>query len=353
MRIANYPPLNDLEANSYWAMLNGSLMDRGCQFVDGGSGGIKWLWKNRGKVDVLHYHFVQMFYAFNGTQAKLLWVLRFMRNLIAARLLGFRTIYTLHDLYPTWPLKPAWVDDLGYRAAVILTSRVIVHCQAARHAVRKMYGRKSGVYLVHHPNYCDYYPATINEAEARLRLGIRLDQTVYGFLGGLRPNKGIDGLIRAFREMKDEDAVLLIAGKLWPPYEYQETLLRLIGGDGRIRLEMRYIPDEEIQVYLKAADIVVCPFREILTSGSVMLALSFGKPVIAPAMGCIPEQLGTDCGVLYNPDDPDGLLDALQSVKGMDLNRLGRAALERVRPFTPERFARETMQVYGAGMPCE
>ena len=51
-------------------------------------------------------------------------------------------------------------------------------------------------------------------------------------------------------------------------------------------LALRYIPDAELQVWLRAADVVVLPFRDILTSGSAILALSFGRAVVAPALGC-------------------------------------------------------------------
>lgn len=329
-----------------------ALDQAGCQLVDGGNGGRRWLFANRGSVDVLHYHFVQSFYAFEGKYARLDWVLRFMVNILLARALGYRTIFTMHDLHPTWSLKPARVDYLGHWAAVHLTNRVIVHCHAARREVAKIYGRRRGVVVVQHPNYCEYYPNEIDQPTARQRLGIELDQTVYCFLGGVRPNKGVDSLIEAFHHIEDQNALLLIAGKLWPPNDYLMHLENLARQDPRIRLDIRYIPDNEIQLFLNAADVVILPFREILTSGSAVLAMSFGKPVIVPGRGCIPEQVGSECGLIYDPDDPLGLLKALQKVPNLDLERMGMAARERVSVLTPERFAQETLSVY-QGNNCE
>ena len=53
------------------------------------------------------------------------------------------------------------------------------------------------------------------------------------------------------------------------------------------------------------------PFRDILTSGSAILALSHGRPVIAPAIGCLPETLPADAAILYDPDAPEALGAAL------------------------------------------
>lgn len=344
--VAHYPSVNELDANPYWVLLKNMLIMKGCKFINDSSYGIRWLWENRGKVDIVHYHYIQSLYAYENTHARLRWVLRLMRNLLVARLLGYRTIFTVHDLNPTWPLMPGWVDYLGHWAAVNLCDRVIVHCQAARREVAKIYGRRRGVVVVQHPNYCEYYPNEIDQPTARQRLGIEINQTVYCFLGGIRPNKGVDSLIEAFHHIEDQNALLLIAGKLWPPIDYLAHLENLAKQDSRIRLDIRYIPDDEIQIFLNAADVVVLPFREILTSGSAVLAMSFGRPVIVPGKGCVPEQVGSDCGLIYDPDAPLGLLKALQKVPNLDLKSMGMAARKRVSELTPERFARETMDVY-------
>src|SRR5690606_21590296 len=63
----------------------------------------------------------------------------------------------------------------------------------------------------------------------------------------------------------------------------------LARGDARIRLHLRFIPDDEVPVFLSACDLVVLPFDSILNSGSVLLALSLDRPVLAPRLGALPE----------------------------------------------------------------
>ena len=65
------------------------------------------------------------------------------------------------------------------------------------------------------------------------------------------------------------------------------------------------------------------PFRDILTSGSAILALSHGRPVVVPALGCLPETLPADATFLYDPDDPDALAGALHRAAGADLAAMG------------------------------
>ena len=76
-----------------------------------------------------------------------------------------------------------------------------------------------------------------------------------------------------------------------------------------------FIPDKDIQVYLKASDIFVLPYKDITTSGAAFLALSFGRPIIAPAITSFPEVVTPESGILYEASKPDGLVSALKEAK--------------------------------------
>lgn len=347
--VAHFPDIDQLIANPYWSILRTALEQKGvCIHPSGRQAfGRRWLWQNRSSVNVLHFHYVQQFYAYEGTQARLRWVLRFARNLLLARLWGYRTVFTLHNLTPTYPLQPAWVDYLGHWVATNLTDSVIVHCEAARQALAQKFGRRKNVFLVAHPHYVDVYPNTVSGTEARQRLDLAAEQTVFLFLGGIRPNKGIETLVSAFRQLSGRDLCLLIAGKPWPPTEYVEALAAQSQQDTRIRFLAEFVPDDEIQVFLNAADAVVLPFASILTSSSAILAMSFGCPVVLPAMGCMPELVGEESGVLYSPGDPAALAQALARCLELDLESMGREAMTQVRRFDWQAFGAQTLVAYG------
>jgi glycosyltransferase involved in cell wall biosynthesis len=140
----------------------------------------------------------------------------------------------------------------------------------------------------------------------------------------------------------------VIAGKPWPPKSYVEKIWILATGDPRIRISARAIPDEDLQLYINAADILAFPFRHVLTSGSVILAMSFGRPVIVPNLGCLPELVGDDAGIAYDPANPEGLVVALQQATESDLASMGAAAARRVNTVSWRSLAQETAKVYGA-----
>jgi len=96
--------------------------------------------------------------------------------------------------------------------------------------------------------------------------------------------------------------------------------------DDRLRLYPEFVPDERMQCYLLAADVMVAPFEHVLTSSSVMVGLSYGLPVIAPNRGCLPELVTAEAGLIYRAEEPDGLARALTDIKSRDLAAMGAAA---------------------------
>jgi len=109
--------------------------------------------------------------------------------------------------------------------------------------------------------------------------------------GRIRPYKGIEYLVAALRLTlrKDDSYRLIIAGEfLKESREYwgqiQETIEREGLGE-RVIQEIRFIPDEETEIYFKAADVLVLPYTGVFQSGVLFLAYSFGLPVIATDIG--------------------------------------------------------------------
>jgi glycosyltransferase involved in cell wall biosynthesis len=113
-------------------------------------------------------------------------------------------------------------------------------------------------------------------------------------------------------------------------------------------LRTLFFPNEDFQIYLNAADVVVLPFSQVLTSGSAIAALSFGKPVIVPALGCLPELVDDSMGILYDPKDTGALSKALLDIRRCDLDRAGCAAFARAKSLDWQRIASRVAEVYRA-----
>ena len=118
-----------------------------------------------------------------------------------------------------------------------------------------------------------------------------------------------------FNQAALSNCTLVVAGNTEPP-ELREEIVRLRNVNTRLFLE--FIPDDKLPLYLGAADYVVLPYKAILNSGALLLALSFNKPVIAPHMGAIvsmQEELGENWIQSYSGDlTPVSLKESITSL---------------------------------------
>ncbi len=345
IRVVFFPDAAALAGNHYWTILKDGLEAAGAQFVTPDGPLLRWLWRTRHQPTVLHLHYVQQFYAYENDYARLRWVLRMARTLRLARLWGHRVVFTLHNLTPTYPLRPEWVDRLGHRLAIGLADAVIVHCETARRLLAQTYGRTRDVHVVPHPHFIGVYPDMVTREAARARFGYAPGDVVLAFVGGVRPNKGVDRLVSAFQECHDPRLRLLIAGKPGPPAGHIDAIRAAAACDPRICLHLEFIPDDELQYYYRAADAVVLPFSRILTSSSAVLAMSFGRAVIAPRMGCLAE-LPEEAALLYDCADEDSLRSVLILPSEDLLQKMGDTALSFINNYPPRKSVDGTLEAY-------
>jgi glycosyltransferase involved in cell wall biosynthesis len=117
---------------------------------------------------------------------------------------------------------------------------------------------------------------------------------------------------------------LLIAGKP-TDLEYEEVLRSQVQACPNAILEARFIPDEDVHLYFSAADAVVLPFRQITTSGSMLLAMSYDTPIIAPRVPSLERTLQPATDLLYEEGD---LLSMLRKSQHINLEGLAQKTKE-------------------------
>jgi len=266
-------------------------------------------------------------------------------SLALAQRLGIRVVYTLHNLRP----HELALGDLDAQAAahmVATADAVHVHHISAAQAVADTYGRRDGIYVVPHGHYIGAYPDEMNPATARARLGLAPDQFVYLYFGQIRRYKGLERLLTAFRQVQDPRCTLLIAGHVGDP-AYAAHIRPLAAQDTRVRLRLGYVPSDQVQVYMRAADICVLPYRHVTTSGAAMLAFSFGQPIIAPRLGPFLELVGESRGLLYEADEGEmTLVAALRRARQSDLSSARAEALAYARRHNWKRLGKQHVAVY-------
>lgn len=154
-----------------------------------------------------------------------------------------------------------------------------------------------------------------SRAQARATLGIDDAANAALFFGHIRPFKGLDVALRAWRELKS-DVILVVAGEAWwERAEEYERLAREMGLSNAarkaVRFDFRFIPDAEIATYFSAADVVLAPYRIEAQSGVALTAFHFARPVIATTVGGLPEIIDGTNGILIPPEDPSALAAAI------------------------------------------
>src|SRR5208337_1565687 len=88
----------------------------------------------------------------------------------------------------------------------------------------------------------------------------------------------------------------------------------------RVLLRADFIPDEETEVYFKAADVLVLPYRHIYQSGVLFLGYSFGLPVVAADVGSLKDDIVEgNTGFVFRPEDPVDLARTIQRYFASDL----------------------------------
>ncbi|HEU6449235.1 MAG TPA: glycosyltransferase family 4 protein [Verrucomicrobiae bacterium] len=136
----------------------------------------------------------------------------------------------------------------------------------------------------------------LTRTQARRQLGLRDNDKTLLFFGNIAPYKGLDNLIFAFKQLIKNDANyrLIIAGRPKGPENYWKQLQQKIAGSGaadHILRHIEYIADDQIELFFKAADVLVLPYVHIFQSGVLFLGYSFGLPVIATDVGSFREEI--------------------------------------------------------------
>lgn len=228
---------------------------------------------------------------------------------------GGRLVWTVHNVLPH---DARWLRLEADLQQAIVDRADVVHVMAATTAAAAAEWFTIPPERTLHvpmPSYRGVYEDIVSRDEARYRLGLEPDEVVYGFVGAVKPYKGLEGLVDAFDALTETDSRprrLLIGGA---PDAAPSTLrfVERCAGHPRIVIHPRRIRDEEMQLFLRASDIAVLPYEHSLNSGVLLLAMTFGLPVVAPASGGMGETVDRAVARTFDPAIAGSLVEALRS----------------------------------------
>lgn len=315
MRVTAWPAFKTKYKNPYNWLLYSHMQQQGIQVDE-----FSMRQAVTQRYDICHLHWpVETIVRCSSAAAAWGRAILMLRVLDWMRLQGTRIVWTIHDQTPhsvVYPKIARWFQNN-------LTRRIdgcISLCEASQTLFEasspSLKARSHAV--IPHGHYREVYPKQIGSATAKAQLEIPENESLLLFLGYIDYYKNVPALIRAFKALDEPDWCLLIAGKVEVP-ALREEIIQLAAGDDRIRLQLKFIPDDHLQTYFQAADLVALPFTEILNSGSTLLALSFDRPVLVPHQGALvslQEAVGSAWMKLYETDlTPTVLASGLQWAK--------------------------------------
>jgi len=164
-----------------------------------------------------------------------------------------------------------------------------------------------------------------DRSTARAALGVEDSERLAVFVGLVRPYKGVEDLLEAWARLPEGSAWrLLVAGEPWGELGRElRSLHGRLGLGSRVRLELRWLPEEELGPLMAAADLVVLPYRHGSQSAVAPLAFAHGVPVMATPVGGLAEVVRDGVnGRIVPPADPVAIVAAIEELDDETLTRL-------------------------------
>lgn len=299
---------------------------------------------------VIHLHWIEQIIRSRNLTLSFLKFLGIILLLLLLKIQKKVIVITLHNIRFHEKVY-AKLEEVWFRLILGIADAIIVHNNYSLNVLTRYDQQlRDKIYVIPHGNFVGYYPNDITQKKARKILGIPEESIVMLYFGQMRDYKGVDDLIAVFNDLLKEDnnLILIICGKTLD--EKTRTKLLEFGKRFQRKCIMRlgYIPDDEVQIYMNASDIGILPYKEVTTSGALILFQSFARTVIAPDLPPIKEVLG-DAGIYFKRGDREDMKASIIRTLNLDkkrLRNLGQRAFVRISKLDWDKIARATLKVY-------
>lgn len=268
------------------------------------------------------------------------------------RVWGRQVILTAHNVNAAKrDSRDSALNRLTLGAQYRLCRHILVHTALGKRELVGDFGVAESKVTIIPFGINDTIPKTsLRPADARAQLGIGNADRVILFFGQIAPYKGLEYLVEALSDaqLAGHGIHLLIAGKVKRGHEsYWERIRETLASlplPHRVTTHVRFVPDDQVERYFKAADLVVLPYTAISQSGVPFLAFSFGLPVVATDVGSLREDIRDGItGYVCPPRDPSALASTIARYFASDMYRFNDERREAIRTLAMERHSWETV----------
>jgi len=304
---------------------------------------------------ILRYYFRLVCYTV-GAQPKIFHILwnnkfeLFDRTLLLLyyKLLGKKLVFTAHNVnIRKRDRTDTWLNRLSLRIQYQLSDHIFVHTNRMKEELASDFAVTADKVSVIPFGINNTVPNTgMTTAGAKRMLSVSdSDKTILCY-GQIAPYKGLEYLIDAFSKVASRDATyrLIIAGKVKKGHvEYWSEIRRKIAGSefqNQIIERIEHIPDEETELYFKAADVLVLSYTQVFQSGVVFLGYSFGLPAIVADVGSLKEEIiEGQTGFVFKPRDSSDLASKIENYFDSELFHNLDTRRSQIRQYANERYS--------------
>lgn len=259
------------------------------------------------KHDVFHFNWFDQCFSLSSFLYRFFILLRVIVS-------GKRIVWTIHNL-ESHEKSPAYNKIIRFLLLHFSSSIHVMNEASAKFPMLRRYVHK--VRLIPHGDYFDSYPQS--NLDVHEKFGIPKQSPIVLFLGAIRPYKNIEVLLDAFDRLQKDSSrnvSLLICGKT-SPKEYLNALEQRIKTMNNVYFSPEFVPDEDVEAYLRSAAFLVAPYsyRSALNSGSVLLACSYAKTFVCPNIAGVEDiQKQSNCLYMYHYNDDENHREELKNM---------------------------------------
>lgn len=275
------------------------------------------------------------------------------------RLLGKKIPFTAHNVNAgKRDSNDTWLNRVSLRIQYGLANHIFVHTEQMKKELLSGFCVPEKKVSVIPFGINNAVPKTaLSTAEAKRRLGLHESDKAVLFFGNIAPYKGLEYLIAAFAEIakKDRNYRLIIAGKPKGSEDYWRQIQQAIARSGvrdRVIERIEYVPDEETELYFKAADVLILPYTHVFQSGVLFLGYSFGLPAIVADVATLKEEIVEGkTGFVFKPRDSSDLAKAIGRYFASELFSELESRRPQIKEYANERYSWDkvaaiTMAIY-------
>ena len=243
------------------------------------------------------------------------------------KVMGKHLVLTAHNVNARKrDARDSFLNRLSLRIQYTLSDHVFVHSKRLKTELVSDFCLREDKVSVIPFGINNTVPNTaFSAAEAKRQLGISEHDKTLLFFGNVAPYKGLEYLVAAFAKIlkKESNYRLIIAGRPKGGERYWQDIEQMItrlGIKERIVQKIEYVPDEQTELYFKAADVLILPYTRVFQSGVLFLGYAFGLPAIATDVGALRDDvIEGETGFLCRAGDPDDLADTIHAYFASDL----------------------------------